>query len=70
LLTASHVELIPITVPILRTAAKLRAEQNLKTPDAIHAATAALSNCDFLISNDEGFRRLTSVSVIILNDLI
>lgn len=70
LLTASHVELIPITVPILRTAAKLRAEQNLKTPDAIHAATASLSNCDYLISNDNAFRRLTGIDVTILSDLI
>lgn len=70
LLTDSHVELIPITVPILRTAAYLRATQNFKTPDAIHAATATLSNCDHLISNDSGFRRITTVDVIILSDLI
>ena len=70
LLTASYVELIPITIPILRTAAKLRAEQNLKTPDAIHAATASLSNCDHLVSNDSGFRRITGINVVVLSDLI
>lgn len=70
LLTASQVELIPINTSVLRTAAELRAKQNLKTPDAIHASTASLSNCDLLISNDEGFRRLTTIDVIILSDLI
>lgn len=70
LLTASKVELIPITVSLLRAAAELRANQNFKTPDAIHATTAALSKCDYLISNDDGFRRLTTIDVMILSDLI
>lgn len=70
LLTASKVELMSITVSILRTAALLRATQNFKTPDAIHAATATLSNCDYLVSNDTGFRRLTTIDVIVLSDLI
>ena len=70
LLTASQIELIPISVSVLRTAAELRAEHNLKTPDAIHAATAALSNCDYLVSNDTDFSRVTTLNVIILSDLI
>lgn len=70
LLADSQVELIPITARVLRLAARLRAEQNFKTPDAIHAATALLSNCDHLVSNDIGFRRLTNINVTILSDLI
>ncbi|MGE0654253.1 MAG: type II toxin-antitoxin system VapC family toxin [Pyrinomonadaceae bacterium] len=54
---------------ILRYAARLRATQNFKTPDAIHAATAMLSNCDHLVSNDAGFRRFAAIDVIILSDL-
>lgn len=69
LLTASQVELIPITVSVLRNAAELRAEQNLKTPDSIHAATASLPNCDFLVTND-GFRRIRGLDVVVLSDLI
>lgn len=69
LLTASQVGLIQITLPILRTAARLRATHNFKTPDAIHAATAMLSNCDHLVSNDTGFRRLAAIDVTILSDL-
>lgn len=70
LLTASEIELVPISFLHLRTAAKLRAEQNLKTPDSIHAATASLTGCDFLVSNDDGLRRLTTVNVVILSDQI
>lgn len=70
LLTSSQVEMVPLALPVLRTAAKLRAEQNLKTPDAIHAATAQLSNCTHLVSNDTGFRRLATIEIIILSDLV
>lgn len=70
LLTGGEVFLFPINISILRAAAELRAQQNFKTPDAIHAATATLSNCDYLISNDTGFRRLTTIDVVTLSDLI
>lgn len=70
LLLKSDVRLLPIDSAILREAARLRATQNFKTPDAIHAATASLSNCGYLISNDLTFRRLADVQVVILSDLI
>lgn len=41
-LLSSQVQLIPISQLILRQAANLRATSKLKTPDAIHAATAFL----------------------------
>jgi len=40
LLTATAVRLLPVTASVLRDAARIRAAINLKTPDAIHAATA------------------------------
>lgn len=70
LLTGSEVFLVPVSTEILRTAAELRATQNFKTPDAIHAATAMTSGCQYLVANDNGFRRLTSIEVFILDDLI
>ena len=66
----SDVFLIPITRSILREATRLRAHQNFKTPDAIHGATALSSGCDFLIANDNGFRRLENIEVIILSDML
>ncbi len=68
--TDSVIDLHPISRLVLREAARLRATQNFKTPDAIHAATASLSNCDHLVSNDNDFRRLTTIDVTILSDLI
>ncbi len=39
--------LFPITLAILREAAQLRATTKLKTPDALHAATALNAGCAF-----------------------
>jgi predicted nucleic acid-binding protein len=69
-LQASELQLLPINRSILREAARLRATINLKTPDAIHAATALSVGCVQLITNDADFRRVTNLNVIILKDLI
>jgi len=69
LLTGSDFELVPISSSILRIGAKHRATHNLKTPDAIHAATASVSECSHFVTNDPAFRRLENIEVIILSDL-
>jgi predicted nucleic acid-binding protein len=61
---------LPISLDILRESANFRATQNLKTPDAIHAATAFSANCDYLITNDDGFKRVSNINVVILSDAI
>lgn len=70
LLTTTDIHLLPISLSILRESANLRANQNLKTPDAIHAASALSATCDYLVTNDDGFKRLSNINVIILSDLI
>jgi predicted nucleic acid-binding protein len=70
LLTTSEVTLIPISQSILRSAATLRARSNLKTPDAIHAATAIDSGCTAFLTNDSGFRNILDLTVIILQDVL
>ena len=70
LLLSEPVQLIPIDQSILRQAANLRATNSLKTPDAIHAATAMAANCDLLITNDNGFRNLAELPVVILSEVL
>ena len=70
LLTQTEVCTQPITLKILHEAANLRAKFNLKTPDAIHAASAVHQNCDLFITNDPIFRRVPNLKVEILKDLI
>jgi predicted nucleic acid-binding protein len=69
-LLATDLRLLPITHTVLRDAAMLRATTKLKTPDAVHAATAQLANCALFVTNDTGFRRVPGLPVVILDDLL
>ena len=70
LLLNSAMQLIPVEQAILRQAANLRATNRLKTPDAIHAATAMAVNCDLFLTNDNGFRNLAELPVVILTEVL
>lgn len=70
LLLSSEIQLVPITQSVLITAANLRANTNLKTPDAIHAATAISEGCTLFLTNDNGFRNVPNLSVVILSDVL
>ena len=66
----AQTRLLPITQAILRGAAQLRAATKLKTPDAIHAATALNAGCVLFVTNDVGFRSVSGLPVVILDDLL
>jgi len=65
-LTKTRLELHPISLSILKNAAKLRAAVGLKTPDAIHAATAQFIGCSEFITNDSDFRKASGLKVVVL----
>ncbi len=69
-LLGSDIRLLPITHAILRQAARLRAMTKLKTPDALHLATAVQAGCALFVTNDDGFRGIPSLAVAILNDFL
>lgn len=68
LLNSSELRLVPIDTTVLMRAAHIRATSNLKTPDAIHAATA-LETHAFFVTNDPAFRRVNNLPIAILRDL-
>lgn len=43
---------------------------NLKTPDALHAATALQAGCALFVTNDVGFRQVASLPLVVLDDLL
>jgi predicted nucleic acid-binding protein len=69
-LLGTDVRLLPITQAILREAAQLRATTKLKTPDALHAATAQQAGCALFITNDTDFRGVANLPLVILDDLL
>ena len=70
LFDAHEVTLIPTSRPLWEEAARLRAATGLKTPDALHAAAALQAQCTLFITNDDDFRRVDGLSVIVLDDLL
>lgn len=58
------------SLDIADTAARIRAEYGLRTPDALQVATAIRSSATALITNDATFRRLADVQIMVLDDLL
>ncbi len=70
-LHSPDVDLIPTDEAVLREAARLRATINkLRTPDAIHAATALINPVGLFLTNDDAFRKVPGLPVTVLSDLL
>jgi predicted nucleic acid-binding protein len=69
-LLTDNIRLIPINEAILKLAAQLRSTSSLKTPDAIHAATALNHGCTVFLTNDAGLRKVSGLTTIVLKDLL
>ncbi len=70
ILPSYYLDVVPISDKILLSTANIRAQKNLKLPDAIHAATALTQKCTTLLTNDEGFKRVPNIDVLLLSDWI
>jgi predicted nucleic acid-binding protein len=69
LLGTAGLSCLPITRGILEAAAQVRAQYNLKTPDAIHAATALDARSALFVTNDAAFRRVPGLNVAVLAEV-
>ena len=70
-LLRSDTHLLPVMQDVLREAARLRATiPGLKTPDALHAATALLHGCTLFVTNDAGFKRIPNLPLVLLDDVL
>lgn len=61
---------IAADLEITDLAARIRAIHRLRTPDALHAATAVQARATGLVTNDPVFRRVAAFETIILEDLL
>jgi predicted nucleic acid-binding protein len=64
-----HFHLEPTTLSIARRTADLRARYNLRIPDALHIATALDAGCDAFLTNDLGIKRVTEMTILVLDEL-
>jgi predicted nucleic acid-binding protein len=60
---------LPITRAVLEAAANLRSRHGLKTPDAIHAASALSVGCTLFVTNDARFRNVPGLNVSVLSEI-
>ncbi|MFP5269249.1 type II toxin-antitoxin system VapC family toxin [Coleofasciculus sp.] len=71
LLLWSGIQLIPINRTIIREAAQLRGgTTSLRTPDAIHAATAMILGCSQFLTNDQRLRTVPGLPILILDEVL
>lgn len=70
LFDASEVHLFQATRGLWEDTARLRAATGLKTPDALHAATALHVGCASFITNDADFHRVPGLPVVVLDDIL
>ncbi len=68
--TYPNLEWIAPTLEIADLAARLRAEHNLRTPDALQVATAVACQATGFVSNDPVFQRVAGLEVVILDNLL
>lgn len=61
--------LFEISTSIAETAAQLRADYRLRTPDALQVATALEAGCEAFLCNDKDLQRVTEIKVLALDDL-
>jgi predicted nucleic acid-binding protein len=64
-----HMTLVPISAGVAESAADLRARYNLRTPDALHIATAIDAGCDAFLTNDIDIKRVQEIAVLVLDEL-
>lgn len=60
------VGIVPVSRAILVEAAKLRATRALRTPDAVHLATASVQEADAILTNDARWRGIPGVPPVYL----
>jgi predicted nucleic acid-binding protein len=61
---------IPPDLEIADIAARLRAAYGLKTPDAIHAATAIYTGVSVFLTNDPLFKRVKELESLVLGEVL
>ncbi len=64
------VTLLAASDAVFEDAARLRAGTRLAIPDALHASTALRAGCTLFVTNDNDFRRVPGLPIVILDDLL
>jgi predicted nucleic acid-binding protein len=68
---SAGITLFPIDAGVCELSAKLRSTHHwIRTPDAIQIATALRNGAELVVTNDERWRQLTEIPVVVLKDFL
>jgi predicted nucleic acid-binding protein len=70
LLSSPNTLTVPVTPATAQTAAELRVTSNLKTPDAIHLATAINHRADAFLTGDRDFGGFKLMKILRVRELV
>ena len=62
-----NLHILPLDIPTAELAASMRAKYNLRTPDAIHVATAIQNGAPAFLTNDKQFSRVKELDILLLD---
>ena len=69
LLDSENFDVWSVGPSLAEDAAGLRAQYNLRTPDALQVAAALSAGCEAILTNDPHLKRVTEIDVLVLNEL-
>lgn len=69
LLNTTNLTTYDLTPDIAQKAAVIRANYQIRTPDAIQLAAALLGNATFFLTNDLNLKKFAEIKVIVVEDL-
>jgi len=70
LLGSREIRTVAVMTDVLERAVRIRADHGLKSPDAIHAASAMESNVGAFYTNDPSFKRVGGLPVEVLKEAL
>jgi len=69
LLGSPHLQIWAVDTTVAETAARLRADYRLKTPDALQIAVAHEAGCEAFLTNDDRLKRVEEPRILVLSTL-
>ena len=67
--SGANTTFVDISQPTGEMAAKLRADYNLRLPDALQLAAAITYGCDAFLTNDAQLKRVVEIQVLVIDEL-
>jgi predicted nucleic acid-binding protein len=70
MLRQKSIRLKETDVNISIKAAQIKANYNLKLPDALQVATAIIAGCDSFLTNDKKLSRISELQILVISDFV